>query len=165
MAEVSDIEKIAIDAVIKRQQSLLELMRHTDNRAQQFIVAYAGFMGAALLFSAREFSGNQVAVAGVHETNIAAVFMIIYAVALLAGAVFGFLAVRPNALGLASRGPDFWVWALKDENSSRAIHAFLAEADKHLIENEGVQKRATGMLKISMLCGAVAIFVILAATF
>ncbi|MEQ1714975.1 MAG: hypothetical protein ABL907_03150 [Hyphomicrobium sp.] len=156
---VTDIEKIAIDAVIKRQQSLLELMRHTDNRSQQFIVAYSGFMGAALLFSAREFSATHAELSTNHSNTVAAAFVITYAVSLLAAAIFGFLAIRPAELGLASRGPDFWKWALKNENSASAIHAFLEEADKHVLENEKIQKRAVKMLGRSMWCGGVAILV------
>ncbi|MCC7253058.1 hypothetical protein [Hyphomicrobium sp.] len=52
--KLTDLEKVAIDSVIKRQQSLLDLMRHTDIRSQQLTIAYAGFMGAGLLFVARD---------------------------------------------------------------------------------------------------------------
>lgn len=153
--KLSDLEKLAIDNVIKRQQSLLELMRHTDIRSQQFIVAYAGFMGAALLFAAKEFTAFQGSPIATPARHLAATLVLVYAAALLLGAWFGFQACRPAKVGLASRGGDFWIWALG--NRPHAIKEFIEEAEKHLRENEQIQGRAARMLKRSMICGAVAI--------
>lgn len=153
--KLGDLEKLAVDNVIKRQQSLLDLMRHTDLRSQQFIVAYAGFMGAALLFSAKEFTAFEGVTITTPARTCAAVLVLIYAAALLLGAWFGFKACRTEKIGLASRGGDFWIWAL--DNEPHAIKEFIKEADKHLCENEKIQMRAARMLKYSMMFGAVAI--------
>lgn len=153
--QLTDLEKLAVDSVIKRQQSLLDLMRHTDTRSQQFIVAYAGFMGAALLFAAKEFTAFPASSIPTLARHLAAGLVLVYAAMLLSGAWFGFQACRPEKVGLASRGGDFWIWALS--NRPHALKEFIEEADKHLRENEQIQTRAARMLKWSMICGAIAV--------
>jgi len=150
-SKLSDLEKVAIDAVIKRQQSLLEWMRHTDIRSQQLTIAYAGFMGAGLLFVAREPT------APVRLGDVAAMSMATYALSLALGGVFGALAAWYSKIGLASRGGDYWLWALEPGNAPRAIPAFLENAESQLLQNEAIQKRAAKLLCWSMACGLAAI--------
>lgn len=149
--KLSDLEKIAIDSVIKRQQSLLDLMRHTDTRSQQLTVAYAGFMGAGLLFVAREPT------APVRLGDVAAISMVAYAFALALGGAFGAFAAWYSKIGLASRGGDYWLWALEPRNAPRAVPAFLENAESQLLQNEAIQKRAAKLLRWSMACGLAAI--------
>jgi hypothetical protein len=142
---------MAVDSVIKRQQSLLDLMRHTDIRSQQLTVAYAGFMGAGLLFVARD-----PALAA--SSKLAAATMIGYAVSLTVGAGFGFFAAWYAKIGLASRSGDFWLWALDPQNASRAIPEFLRNAEDQIVQNEAIQIRAAKLLKAAMACGLIAVF-------
>ncbi len=48
---LSDLQKLAIDSTIKHQASLMELMRHTDSRAQQLIAIYTGLASGAAVIS------------------------------------------------------------------------------------------------------------------
>lgn len=150
---LTELEKLAFDGTVKRQQSLLDLMRHTDSRAQQFIVAYSGLMGAALLFAVKEFTGPV-------EPRYAAVgFVVTYALSVFFATYFAFQACRHNQIGLASRGADFWEWALANSNAKDALAHFLSNSEKQMRENEDIQKRAARMLKHSMSCGMVALVI------
>lgn len=148
--KLTDLEKVAIDSVIKRQQSLLDLMRHTDIRSQQLTIAYAGFMGAGLLFVARDPA------IPAQFGDLAASSMLGYALSLALGALFGVCAAWYAKIGLASRGGDYWLWALEPENKPRAIPEFLENAEKQMRDNEEIQIRAAKFLKYSMACGLIA---------
>ena len=148
--KLTDLEKVAIDSVIKRQQSLLDLMRHTDIRSQQLTIAYAGFMGAGLLFITRDPA------IPAKFGALAALSMLGYALSLALGAVFGVFAAWYAKVGLASRGGDYWAWALQPHNRPRAIAEFLENAEKQTLKNEAIQIRSAKLLKYSMACGLVA---------
>jgi hypothetical protein len=152
--ELTDLHKLAIDAVIKRQQSLLELIRHTDMRAQQLVGAYVGFAGAALLFSTRDGSMK----CG-YTAAIVAVIVLLFALLMCAGAVFSFAAGRFARVGLPSRGPEFWQWAIKCQDHPAVVDEFLKEAAKHLDDNIDLQRDAARMLRYSMACGLAAVIV------
>lgn len=148
--KLTDLEKVAIDSVIKRQQSLLDLIRHTDVRSQQLTVAYAGFMGAGLLFVARD------AALATQFSEWAMISMLGYAVSLALGAMFGILAAWYAKLGLAARGGDFWLWAMEPQNMPRAVPEFLENAEKQIVANEAIQIRSAKFLRLSMACGLLA---------
>jgi hypothetical protein len=111
---LTDIEKLAVDATIKRQSSLLELMRHTDLRAQQLITVYTGLAGAAVLFATSPWFS---AASTIWTREILG----IYAAFLILGVLFALGACASVKVRLPSRGADFWLWALSDREPVKAF--------------------------------------------
>ena len=146
--ELGDIEKLAVESVTSRQRALLDLMEHTDRRAQQFVVAYVGLIGAALVLTSRPN--------GLPPDIV--VPLLIYVMLLVMGVLFGWLATRTVEITLPGRKPSFWQWARRNNIcSERAISAWLSEAELNLDKDGMTQKIAANHLSSCSKCGVAAV--------
>jgi hypothetical protein len=147
--KLSDIDKLAIDATIKYQSSLLDLMKHTDSRAQQLIAMYTGLAGAAATVALSDWLKNS----SVHAA--AKLLLVGYAAMLFLGAAFAFQACRSVDLTLPSRSGDFWLWY--KNNPEHGAKEFLLAAEESARKNEKLQSDSGDWLKYSMVSGQIAI--------
>jgi hypothetical protein len=143
---LSEFEKFAIDATIKRQISLLDLMKHTDTRAQQLIAVYTGLAGAA---GALATSGWMK-----EASEPTKLLLVGYATFLVLGVVFAFQACRTVDLKLPSRSGDYWVWVGGKKGRAQD---FLTAADASSRESERLQDAAANWLCSAMVAGQSAV--------
>jgi hypothetical protein len=152
----AEFDKFAIDATIKHQVCLLDLMKHTDTRAQQLVSMYTGLVGAAVVLATSKWFES--------APGLVRLFIFLYAAFLAFGAMFAFQACQSVELTLPSRSGNYWN-ALRNDPRPDDVTLLLMSADQEVRKGVELQSNAARSLKIAMNAGRLAIWSAAAAVF
>jgi hypothetical protein len=144
---MKDIEKLAIDATIKHEQALFDLMRHTDMRANGYIGLYAGLAGgSAALLSSPWLE---------QAPPFAYWLFAAYGVSVVMAAVAALICVRSTKFATPAREAEFWSAVIK-RSDDVAVAEFLKGSTTRLEFNSRLQDKAAFWLDRATMLGIVA---------
>jgi hypothetical protein len=126
------------------------MILHHDDRALRVLSLYVTVLGAlvTVLFALKQ---AQVLTAYFVIPIVAA------ASALVAGCAFAYRAGWTARIFLPGRKPDFWIWAIENEQNLReAALAYARQAADIIAHNERVADRAANRLAKAYFCGLAA---------
>jgi hypothetical protein len=126
------------------------MILHHDDRALRVLSLYVTVLGAlvTVLFALKQ---AQILTAYFVIPIVAA------ASALVAGCAFAYRAGWTARIFLPGRKPDFWIWAIENEQNIReAALAYARQAADIIAHNERVADRAANRLAKAYFCGLAA---------
>jgi hypothetical protein len=144
------VAEISIPDIARYQEQLLRMILHHDDRALRVLSLYVTVLGAlvTVLFALKQ---AQVLTAYFVIPIVAA------ASALVAGCAFAYRAGWTARIFLPGRKPDFWIWAIENEQNLReAALAYARQAADIIAHNERVADRAANRLAKAYFCGLAA---------
>lgn len=150
---IEKVPELALQDVARYQEQLFRLLLHHDDRALRTLSLYLTVIGALATVS---LALNQGKLFGPYV----AIFLAAAALSLLVGCGCAYTAVRPAQIYLAGRKPDFWQWAVDNEQTQReTASAYLNQAAATIVFNEKISGEAAYWLGRSHLCGIAAPFI------
>jgi hypothetical protein len=145
--KISDLDKLSIDATIKQEQGLFDLMRHTDTRAQAFIGLYSTLAGAVAAIA----SGQWWKSAPVEAKQM----IMAYGATLVVGALAALIACRMVRVPLPGRPGDFWLY-VRSDISIDPVTEFLKDSEIRRKKAGTAQDWAACWLAVAIACGLIA---------
>jgi hypothetical protein len=146
--------RFAIEDARVRHKAVIDLINASSDQAIRFLSLYvtlglAAGSGAIALFARSTSIPTPVA------------FGLLCALApLLAGCLFCFQTIKPAALTLPGRDPEFWLWAARDDVSQeQAFNAYLGNLNEKLAANRKLNEETATALTRAKSCGVLAVVV------
>ena len=150
--------ELALQDTVRYQEHLFRLLIHNDDRALRILSIYGTIIGLLITVA---FALNQAKALGPYPI----VFMATAAVFLALGCVFAYLAGWSADIYLPGRKPDFWKWALDNDQDPRSVvAAYIEQAAQSIANNERISNRAARRLERGYVCGVLALPVATIAT-
>jgi len=149
-ASLQKVSEIAIPDIARYQEQLLRMILHHDDRALRVLSLYVTVIGALVtaFFALRQ---AQILTSYVVVTMVAA------GLSLLIGCVLSYRAAWTARIYLPGRKPDFWIWAIENEQDIRATAlAYAMQAREIISHNENVADRAANRLTKAYIAGLAA---------
>ena len=149
-ASLDKAAEISIPDIAKYQEQLLRMILHHDDRALRVLSLYVTVLGALV-----------TALFALKQAQILTAYFIIPIVAaasaLAVGCAFAYRAGWTARIFLPGRKPDFWIWAIENEQNVReAALAYARQAAETIAHNERVADRAANRLAKAYFCGLAA---------
>jgi hypothetical protein len=134
------VSEISIPDIARYQEQLLKMILHHDDRALRVLSLYVTVLGALV-----------TALFALKQAQIITAYFVIpiaaAASALAAGCAFAYRAGWTARIFLPGRKPDFWIWAIENEqNVQEAALAYARQAADTIAHNERVADRAANHL-------------------
>jgi hypothetical protein len=150
MVSLDKVSEIAIPDIARYQEQLLRMILHHDDRALRVLSLYVTVLGA-LVTALFALIQAQVLTAYFVIPIVAA------ALALAVGCAFAYRAGWTARIFLPGRKPDFWIWAIENEQTvQEAALAYTRQAADTIAHNERVADRAASHLGKAYFCGLAA---------
>ncbi len=150
-ARADRLPELALQDTARYQEHLFRLLLHNDDRALRALSFYGAFIGVLITAS---FALNQAN----GFSAYAKIFIVVTIAILLVGCGLAYAALRTADIYLPGRKPDFWKWALVNEQDARSvIDAYLDQAELIIANNEKLADRASTILGWCYVCGALAV--------
>lgn len=149
-AQFSKIDEFALQDAIRRHESLVQLIYHTDRKAVQLIGIYFAIIGFV----------STVSIANLKTSDIWTICVAFLIVLILAGGVLSaYRAQATVTVYLTGMKPDFWLWVRQYKiPSDEVVSTYLDRIGVALAENEAINTRGSRYLAKSYVCGSWALF-------
>lgn len=144
------VAEIAIQDIVRYQEQLLKLIFFHDEKGHKVLSIYVTVIAATVTAG---FGLNQLG----KLTIFIELFLGAAIVSLLAGCVFAYLTAWTTPIFLPARKPDFWMWALENEQTVReTTWAYLTQSEAIIQSNAAISNRSSERLQNAYICGLAA---------
>jgi hypothetical protein len=148
--QLDKVSEIAIQDVVRYQEQLLKLIFFHDEKGHKVLSVYVTVI-AAMVTAA--FALNQINKLGLY----AELFLGGNILSLLFGCVFAYLTAWTAPIYTAGRKPDFWMWAIENEQSVREMTvAYLNQSSEIIASNTALSERSARRLQKAYIRGLAA---------
>lgn len=149
LAQLGKLDEFALLDAIRRHESLVQLMYHTDRKAVQLIGIYFAIIGFV----------STISIANLKVTEmwmVASAFLIVLVLAI--GVQLAYRAQSSVIVFLTGMKPDFWQWARRHDISTEdVIASYLERVGAALVQNECINAKSARALAKSYVCGRLAL--------
>lgn len=147
------VPETAVQDIARYQEQLLKMIIHHDDRALKVLSLYVTVVGALV-----------TAIFALKQSTLLTPYLVILiggmALTLLVGCAFAYRAAWTARIYLPGRKPDFWTWALENDQDIRETAlAYAKQAVEIIAHNEKLSDRAANRLTRAYVCGLAAPFV------
>ncbi|RYX88241.1 MAG: hypothetical protein EON84_17115 [Bradyrhizobiaceae bacterium] len=147
------VAEIALQDVVRYQEHLLKLIQFHDEKSHKVLAVYISILAAVTTIS---FGLNQIG----QLSLFLKCFLGGSALSVLLGCAWAYTAAWTAEVYLPGRKPDFWFWALRNEQDVReTVTAYLNQSEAMIAVNEAVSTRSSTRMTRAYLCGLAAPFV------
>ena len=140
--------RFAIDDARVRHKSLIDLINGTSDQALRLLGFYITLSLAAASTGVAGLSGTTAIPVAV------TVGLLFTGLPLLMGSLFCFWTIKPSAISLPGRDPEFWLWAARSDITREAsFAAYLENLKEKIADNRKLNDETSTMLARAKMCG------------